>query len=186
MGSLELILGPMFSGKTTKLIELYNNSNENHNCLAINYELDKRYGENKIISHDKKEINSLCITQLSQLFTEQHIEKLLKAEYLFINEAQFFTDLKLWVEFCLKILNKNLILCGLDLDYKREQFGELLDLTPLSKKIHKMQGKCSTQNCNNLTEFTHRITNDKQLILIGNDEYIPLCRKCYEEKNLYQ
>ena len=66
--SLELIYGCMFSGKTSKLIERYNELKDKYNCMVLNYIFDKRYtNENKIVSHDKNEIDCICIKDFKEL-----------------------------------------------------------------------------------------------------------------------
>ena len=68
MGTLELIYGCMFSGKTSKLIDRYNELKDKHKCLAVNYIFDKRYTNgNKIVSHDKVSIDCVCIQDLEEL-----------------------------------------------------------------------------------------------------------------------
>ena len=67
----------------------------------------------------------------------------MNADYIFINEAQFFTNLKNWVITIVERYNKNVILCGLDSDFKREKFGEILDLIPHAHKITKLNGTCT-------------------------------------------
>ena len=68
--TITLIYGPMFSGKTTKLIEIYENLilKDKAKCIAINYALDKRYGENKIISHDGLNIDCYSITNIEEFY----------------------------------------------------------------------------------------------------------------------
>ena len=180
---LILIMGPMFSGKTTKLIELYNEISKSETCLTINYALDNRYGEGKIVTHDGLSIDGLCITDLNEIFIEEKHQKFLRAKYIFINEAQFFKDLKLWVDFVMKCMKKNVVLCGLDLDFKKQQFGELLDLVVNASTVHMLTGRCNTQNCPNPSLYSHRIVKNAELILIGSSEYVPLCEQCYKENN---
>jgi thymidine kinase len=181
MGSLEIIYGCMFSGKTTALIEKYKEMNKSNNCLAINYIFDKRYtDEAKIVSHDKESINCICIKDLNELITNPvYHDKLAKANYIFINEAQFFTNLKKWVLYLRNAASKNIVLCGLDLDYKREKFGELMDLTIYATNTVQTFGKC--HNCKNLSVFTHRLVDDKAQVLIGSSEYIPVCEECWNK-----
>ena len=187
-GSLHLIMGPMFSGKTTKLIELYYEKVEEvgkEKCLAFNYALDKRYGENKIISHDGKSIDCHAILDLGEFINDLKTHKLfMNAQYIFINEAQFFSNLFYLVEFCKNTLNKHLILCGLDLDFKRNKFGDLLSLQTYADNVEFLTGKCDTDGCTNPSKYSHRVekTNTKQ-VLIGTKEYIPLCGECYNKFN---
>ena len=185
MGALELIYGCMFSGKTTALIEKYMEKSKNYDCLAINYIFDKRYTDkSKIVSHDKADINCICIQDLNELTNNlEYLERISKAEYIFINEAQFFVDLKNWVLNAVNILNKNVVLSGLNLDYKREKFGELMDLTMYATNIVHTLGKCD--DCNNASLFTHRLVDDNSQVLIGSIEYIPVCEECWDKLNNY-
>lgn len=193
-GFLELIIGPMFSGKTNKLIQRFNeikysistisnNSNTIYNersqesMLALNYNLDTRYGTNKIISHDGNAINCLAINNLAELQTEPNLTLLHQAKYIFINEAQFFSNLKDWILEQLNKYNKYIILCGLDSDFKRERFGDLLDLIPHANMVVKLTGICS--KCNQPSIYTHRITSEIKQEIIGTNNYIPVCRACY-------
>lgn len=183
MGTLELIIGPMFSGKTKLLIEKYNNLCTNYPCLAINHSLDKRYGIGKIISHDGLEIDSILAENLDDIY-DNHEKQLLflKAKYIFINEAQFFKNLKDWINIVVNIMKKNVILCGLDMDYKKDNFGEIMDLVPFATKIHKLQGKC--QYCDKPSLYSHRKNfNENRILIGGSEEYIPVCEKCYSNLN---
>ena len=187
-GYLELIVGPMFSGKTTKLIEIYNEKSEKfgkEKCLAINYGLDKRYSnEKKIVSHDNLSIDCYSIYDLANFLDEKKTQDIiLNSEYIFINEAQFFPNLLHLILFIKTALKKHIILCGLDLDFKREKFGELMDLIPYVNKLHKLTGKCDTKECCYPSEFSYRIVKFENQLLIGNDCYLPLCKQCYENAN---
>ena len=170
----------MFSGKTSKLIERYNELKDVNKCLAINYIFDKRYTNgNKIVSHDKVSIDCICIKDLNELTND--CIKFNEAEYIFINEAQFFKGLRNWVLYVKNKLKKNLILCGLDLDFKRNKFGELMDLSIFATKNFRMLGKCD--KCNNASLYTHRLVDNEAQVLIGASEYIPLCENCWNLLN---
>ena len=181
MGTLEIIMGPMFSGKTELLIEKYNTEfNKNHNdisiekIIAFNYHKDTRYGQDGIISHSGKKISSINIQTLSEIFEDDDFSK---RTYIFINEAQFFPDLKQTIIKLVEEYNKNVVICGLDSDFKREKFGDMWDLIPYSDNILKLKGRCN--DCNKPSLFTYRTTNEKDQAVIGTKNYIPLCRICY-------
>ena len=180
---ITLIYGPMFSGKTTKLIELYKETlTKNKNCIAINYELDTRYGKNKIISHDGMVIDCYSITNLDDFIKNSHTKELIaNADYIFINEAQFFETIFESVLYLNETLKKNVVLCGLDLDYKREKFGSMMELLSKATNVFKMTGKCA--KCNKASCYSHRIVSSYFQILIGTSEYIPLCETCYIREN---
>tara|TARA_B110001450_G_scaffold256350_5_gene286474 strand:- start:5511 stop:6080 length:570 start_codon:yes stop_codon:yes gene_type:complete len=179
MGYLELIVGPMFSGKTTRLIERYNEISKTEKCLVINSHLDTRYGQKKLVSHDGLSIDCVNIEIFDELSNSEHQKRFVDATYIFINEAQFFSNLKLWTMHVLDIMRKNVILCGLDLDYKKEQFGELLDLKCRANKFIQLTGKCN--NCSNPSMYTHRISEEEQQLVIGVTNYIPVCEECYNK-----
>ena len=179
MGYLEIIIGPMFSGKTSELIKNYNDKlSKQQKVIAINYNKDTRYGDNQIISHDKKSISSFNFSTLSEIDDNKLFYDV---EWIYINEAQFFKDLKPWILHQINTTNKKFVICGLDSDFKREKFGDMLDLIPHSDKITKLYGKCS--NCDKQSLYTHRITNEEQQEVIGTNNYIPLCRTCYNNIN---
>ena len=177
MGTLDIIMGPMFSGKTELLIKKYNTCKEQlqeENIIAFNYYKDTRYGEDEIISHNGKKIPSINIQTLSEIFEDDDFSK---RTHIFINEAQFFPDLKVCIIKLVEEHNKNVVICGLDSDFKREKFGDMWDLIPYSDNIVKLKGKCN--DCSMPSLFTFRITNEKTQEVIGVENYIPVCRKCY-------
>ena len=104
-----------------------------------------------------------------------------KYNVVLINEGQFFPDIKHTVINLVDKYKKQVYICGLDGDFQRSKFGDLIDLIPYCNKISKLTSLCAL--CKNGTHgiFTHRLTNDKKQIMIGSDSYIPLCRSCYLE-----
>lgn len=185
---LNLIMGPMFSGKTTKLIHSYNafvNTYGKDKCLVLNYSLDKRYtNEAKIVSHNGLSIDCYDTYDLADFIDNiqtQHIFS--KAKYIFINEAQFFPNLIHLIIFSKNILKKNFVLCGLDYDYKQEKFGDLLNLVSYADNVYNLTGKCNTENCIYASKYSHRLINDEKQVLIGITQYEPLCEECYNKKN---
>ena len=180
-GKIELIYGCMFSGKTTKLIERYNELKDEFRCKCINYIFDKRYtNENKIVSHDKKEMECDCYQDLGD-FINENGNNIYSYDYIFINEAQFFENLEQLVLFMCHVLKINVVLCGLDLDYKREKFGELMNLKSRASELNHMKGKCD--KCENESLFTHRLVDNDNQVLIGSSEYIPVCEECWNKLN---
>lgn len=184
---ISVIYGPMFSGKTTKLLELYNlyvKTYGKDKCIAINYILDNRYGENRIISHNKQFIECYCTKSMEEFITGETYNIILNAQYIFINEAQFFECIDKWVLFLHSNLKKTVILCGLDLDYKRDSFGTFMNLLPYASKIVPLYGTCHNNNdCLSSSRYSHCLINNSEQIFIGTHEYIPLCEDCYNKIN---
>lgn len=174
-GYLELIVGPMFSGKTTKLVELYNQyKNSSESICVINFEKDKRYSEDKLSTHDKLMIPCIFTNEIKQLFDSSN---LLNSNIVLINEGQFFSDIFESVMYLVEKKNKHVYVCGLDGDFERKKFGNILDLIPYSDSIIKLKSKCN--NCNEPAIFSHRLTDENEQVVIGSNNYVPLCRKCY-------
>jgi thymidine kinase len=181
-------MGPMFSGKTSKLLEIYKQCVFcNIPVSIINHSLDKRYHDSMISSHDKimapclqakelKDVWSMDDTSISM--TNDDILK--KSDIILINEGQFFSDLYDVVIDMLKH-KKQIYICGLDGDFERKKFGNILDLIPLCDKITKLSSLCSKCKNGTLGIFSLRLTNEKTQTVIGSENYIPVCRKCYEE-----
>lgn len=175
---LEIILGPMFSGKTTALIEKYDELiKKGHEVCVINYADDTRYSKTQLSTHDQKMIDCIQLKKLQDLNAVRTSEK-----YILINEAQFFDDLYEFVSEKLKN-NKFIYLYGLDGDFQAKKFGQILDLIPLCDKVKKKTANCSNNFCENKAIFSHRISNELSQVVIGNNNYEPLCRRCYNKKN---
>lgn len=194
-GYLELIIGPMYSGKTSKLLEIYKQCKFCEISVSIiNHSLDKRYHDTMLSSHDKVMVPCINtdnlhnlwfnngMVDLHQLIDNSDYKKVRNSDVLLINEGQFFPDLYDVVYDMLKN-NKTIYVCGLDGDFERKKFGQILDLIPICDNIMKLSSLCSI--CKNGTPgiFSMRITKDKQQTVIGSENYLPVCRLCYE-KNL--
>jgi thymidine kinase len=151
-GYLEIIVGPMFSGKTTYLTQIYNQLYETQNVKVINFSGDTRYHSTMLSTHDKVMIPCVFTNLISEACDESRIADI---DVILINEGQFFPD-------------------G---DFKRRKFGKMLDLIPLCDKVTKLSSNC---NCGKPAIFSHRIISDNELVLIGSDMYLPLCRDCYQ------
>jgi thymidine kinase len=104
------------------------------------------------------------------------------AKVYLINEGQFFEDLYVYVELLLKNGNK-VYVCGLDGDFQRRKFGQILDLIPLCDKVTKLTSLCSICKNGKHGIFSMRLTVETCQTLVGSDNYIPVCRDCYEIKN---
>ena len=195
-GYLEIILGSMFSGKTSRLVEIYNLCIFcNISVAVINHGIDNRYDNELLSTHDKIMIPCIKTDKLFDVWTDsinmddniailprrKDILKVATSEVILINEGQFFPDL---LDFVKRLLeeNKHVYVCGLDGDFERKKFGNMLDLIPLCDKVYKLTSLCSL--CKNGTKgiFSMRLTNEKEQTVVGSDNYIPVCRSCYEKK----
>jgi thymidine kinase len=173
---ITIVIGCMYAGKTTYLLEKINYLKEkNSSYLVINHSSDTRYNDNCITNHNQESVNSLSLIKLCDL----NIQNLDNIENLLIDEAQFFTDL---YDTVLTFRNYkktlNIILVGLDGDYKQNVFndGQLLKLIPHCEELTKLYSKCYI--CGKKSSFTKRIISDNTQILVGdNNMYQPVCYK---------
>ena len=189
MGSLHIIMGPMFAGKSTRLInritELLENRIPQSEILVFNHQIDNRYtGDSSLCTHDGKSIKSIPISKINDVL---HLEDVNTPKYIFIDEAQFFEDLYLIKRLVFE-LGHNVYISGLDGDYKQEPFvlpslhdqlsayTSILNLVPLATTICKLCANCS--ECNAPAPFTKRVVKSDEKILVGGaSDYKPVCIK---------
>ena len=180
-GYLELIIGPMFSGKTSKILDLHRQySFCNMNVMVVNYDEDTRYHETMLSTHDQKMISCHNMHTLKELLSEENIKN---TDAFLINEGQFFSDVFEVIVELVDQHKKIVHVCGLDGDFQRKRFGNLLDLIPYSNDITKLSSFCTICKNGERGIFTHRLSKEKEQKLIGFDNYVPLCRKCYLNEN---
>jgi thymidine kinase len=176
-GKLELIIGPMFSGKSSELIKhvrLFKIINKK--VLILKPILDTRYDANRIVSHNNEKEDCLVTDDLSAIDKDT----ISNYDIIIIDEGQFFKNLKTNVLCWIEELNKHIIIGGLDGDFQRNPIGEILDLIPYADSYTKYTALCKT--CNNGTKaiFSKRICTSENQVLIGStDSYIAVCRYHY-------
>jgi thymidine kinase len=201
-GYLEIIKGPMFSGKTTRIMDIYKKYNFcDIKTMVINYEKDIRYSDDMLSSHDQIMIpciKALTLHDVVNIADASAVEthslaasvsgkyaiEFLETKAILINEGQFFTDIVEWVKLAVEKYHKNVYICGLNSDFKRQKFGNWLDLEAISDNVVMLHSFCS--KCKRRPAiFSHRLSKEQELEVIGSDCYIPVCRKCYNELNIY-
>lgn len=177
-GSIEVICGSMFSGKTEELIRRMKRAVFAKQKMEI-YKpaVDTRYDDLKVVSHDSNSIHSTPVASSSNILLLAN-----DLDVVGIDEAQFF-DQGL-VEVCNQLANSGIrvIVAGLDTDYLGKPFGPMPALLAIAEYVTKVHAIC--MNCGNLANHSHRITNEQSLVLLGEaHNYEPLCRNCFSEKN---
>lgn len=174
-GQIQVVFGPMFSGKSTELIRrLKRYQLANHECLIIKYANDVRYDESGIATHDR-----VVLPAISSLELESLSSRAVNYSVIGIDEGQFFPDI---VEFCEKMANdgKIVIVAALDGTYQKKGFGNILNLVPLAESVIKLTAVCMI--CYNEASYTKRRGQEKEVELIGGkDKYLAVCRSCFKE-----
>lgn len=175
-GWIEVICGPMFSGKTEELIRRLKRAK----IARLNVEifkpmLDTRYDEEKVVSHDANFIHSTPVESSS------NIELLADdCEVVGIDEAQFFDDGIVGV--CNQLANRGIrvIVAGLDLDYTGLPFGPMPNLLATAEYVTKLHAICT--HTGNMAHFSYRmLADDKQVMLGERQEYEPVSRETFNK-----
>lgn len=186
-GSLHLHLGPMFSGKTTRLIQIFKTHNYIGKKIAVlNYAEDRRYHQTMLSTHDKIMIPCIMMRKLGEIWLDQthsRYSEIKNADTVLINEGQFFEDLFEVVMEMVEVYGKEVHVCGLDGDFQRKEFGAMLRLIPYADSVEKMTSLCSGCKDGTPAIFSHRISTETEQIVVGSDNYVPLCRACYKDAN---
>ncbi|EDR25139.1 thymidine kinase, cytosolic, putative [Entamoeba dispar SAW760] len=173
-GSIQLIIGPMFSGKTTELIRLIRRFKySKKTTVVIKYSKDTRYGsEDETMSHDKESWKAIPAMRLMPL-----LETALGYEVIGIDEGQFFPDLIEFSETCASY-GRSVIIAALDGTFQRKPFGQITNLIPLCENVKKLSAICV--NCGKKAAFSLRISTEESIEVIGGaDKYCAVCRKCF-------
>ena len=178
VGSIEVIAGSMFSGKTEELIRRLKRAKIARQSVEIfKPEIDVRYSKTDVVSHDENSIQSTPVSNSANILLLSG-----NVDVIGIDEAQFFD--KGLVEVVTKLANMGIriIVAGLDMDFKGEPFGPIPELMAVADHITKVHAICV--NCGNIAQFSHRLSAKEQIVLLGEkDVYEPLCRGCFRELN---
>ena len=173
-GRIEVICGSMFSGKTEELISRIKKSGKSYRVFKP--ETDTRNKKNKIVSHNKVEIEATTIKNISDILKIKT-----KYEIIGIDEAQFFSDQIIVV--CNLLANQGIrvIIAGLDMDYSGKPFGPMPFLMAIAEQVTKVHATCDETGEPAL--YSYRKIENSETIMIGEKkEYIPLSRKAYISK----
>mmetsp|Transcript_14171 Transcript_14171/g.19266 ORF Transcript_14171/g.19266 Transcript_14171/m.19266 type:complete len:199 (+) Transcript_14171:175-771(+) len=177
---LELIIGPMFAGKSTELLRrVRRHSISGKECLYVKYAADTRYDTANIATHDLLTENARAVTLLSELGDDWK-----NFDVIGVDEGQFYNDV---VEFCEMAAHagKIVIVSALGATYQREGFNSILELVPKAEKIKQLHAICKL--CFEPASFTLRTCQDQNMELIGGAEaYMPVCRECFFVKTQEQ
>lgn len=180
----------MFSGKSTELLrQLVIDSEIGLKVLYVNHCWDNRT-VNAFSTHNplyKSSVPSSNLT-LKKVNKLAEIREDVKGyDVIGIDEGQFFEDLLEIIPEMVDGERKKVIIAGLDSDYKRQQFGQIINLIPLADSVIKLLPYCKlcvNQQPRKLIKapFTYRHVDQDEVIAVGGaDKYMPLCRDCYLE-----
>ncbi|HEY0055638.1 MAG TPA: thymidine kinase [Pedobacter sp.] len=173
-GSIEVICGCMFSGKTEELIHRVKIAKDAGLSTAVfKHSVDKRYDDTSVVSHDLNAISAVLIVNSAALLSLN-----LKCQVVAIDEAQFFDNELPGT--CTKLVSRGIrvIIAGLDMDYKGQPFGAMPQVVAIADKVTKLEAVCV--QCGSPATYSYRTSFSESQILIGEKEsYEPRCRGCF-------
>jgi thymidine kinase len=183
--SLEVLIGPMFAGKSSAIQSIIRRHQSlGWNVFVITHSMDTRYSEEPmIVNHDRQMLPANATDKLMPLLEDSEYKR---SRLVVIEEAQFFADLVPFVQSVVDRDGKHAVVVGLDGDAERRPFGHVLDIIPLADRVTKLTAMC--KKCQDGTPaiftFAHSHTTEAAVLsgepCVGADEkYIPLCRKHY-------
>lgn len=183
-GYLELLIGPMFAGKSSELIrlsKLYKVLGKN--ILIIHHQMDNRYSTTDIVTHNQTSVPAtFSVDKLSSI----HSEQIKMSDVILIDEIQFFPDALIMIKKWVDEDKKTVIVSGLDGDFMRRPFGDILQLIPLADKVRKLSALCMKCSDGTLAHFSQRKdldivpTGDQVMVVGHSDIYEAVCRKHYK------
>ncbi|XP_063149393.1 LOW QUALITY PROTEIN: thymidine kinase, cytosolic [Candoia aspera] len=202
-GQIQVIFGPMFSGKSTELMRRVRRFQiAQYKCLLVKYAKDTRYCVNGVSTHDRNTMEAMSACYLKDVQQEA-----LNSAVVGIDEGQFFPDI---IEFCETMANegKTVIVAALDGTFQRKAFGNILQLVPLAECVVKLNAVC--MECYREASYTKRLGTEKEVravrafpffkgfpstcvrsvpvmdqeqqnveVIGGADKYHSVCRACY-------
>ena len=173
-GSIEVICGSMFSGKTEELIRRLRRAQIARLKVEIfKPRTDNRFHETDVVSHDSNSIHSTPVDNSSAILLLGS-----DVQVVGIDEAQFFDEELSNV--CNMLANRGVrvIVAGLDMDFKGKPFGPMPSLMAIAESITKVHAVCV--KCGNPALYSYRLAPNADTILLGEKEsYEPRCRVCY-------
>lgn len=175
-GCIEVVCGSMFSGKTEELIRRLRRAQFANQKIAIfKPQIDTRYSDVEVVSHDSHKIESVPIKDAAEMLDVPE-----GTQVVGIDEAQFFGPNL--VEVCQTLANRGIrvIAAGLDTDYLGKPFGPIPALLAVAEDVQKVHAICV--KCGALANHSHRLSRSHKLVVLGEkDVYEPLCRECFNK-----
>ena len=175
-GWIEVIAGPMFSGKSEELIRLLRRAAiARQRVQVFKPKLDNRYSEGDVVSHTQMRIPCELVERADEI--RSRLDP--RTEVVGIDEAQFFDDALPRVCGHLANLGKRVIVAGLDMDYRGIPFGPMPELLAVAEEVHKIHAICTS--CGAQAAYTQRLIESDELVVVGaSGAYEARCRRCHE------
>lgn len=173
-GSIEVICGSMFSGKTEELIRRVKRAR----IAKVEVEIfspaaDIRYDQRAVVSHNANSVPSKSVYSAAEILQQaDHFQ------VIGVDEAQFFDDELPHVAQTLANKGVRVIIAGLDMDFKGRPFGTMPQLMAMADVVTKLHAVC--MKCGGQAMYSYRLVPNESQIMLGEKEsYEARCRECY-------
>jgi len=175
-GWIEVICGPMFSGKSEELIRRLRRARIARKRVRVfKPAIDDRYSADEIVSHGEQRMESEVVANAAGILARLSP----RTQVIGIDEANFFGAGLVEVATQLADAGKQVIVAGLDTDFKGRPFPPMPDLLCLAESITKTLAIC--MRCGNPAKHTQRLVESGDLIVVGAaGMYEARCRSCFE------
>lgn len=181
-GWIEVIAGPMYSGKSEELIRRVKRAKiAKQKVQVFKPEIDNRYSKNDVVTHEGIKAEAVSVASSAEALAMVEDD----CDVIAFDEAQFFDEGI--VDVCVKLadMDKRVICAGLDMDFRGKPFGPMPDLLAVAEFVDKIQAVCVI--CGNPATRTQRLINGKPaaendpVVMVGaKEKYEARCRKCHE------
>jgi thymidine kinase len=175
-GWIEVIVGPMFSGKSEELIRLLRRALiARQRVQVFKPRLDNRYAAGDVVSHSQMRIPCELVEHSDEIMPRLDP----RTEVVGIDEGQFFDDQLPRLCGHLANLGKRVVVAGLDMDYRGVPFGPMPTLLAVAEKVQKINAICT--RCGAPAAYTQRLIASDELVVVGAaGDYEARCRRCHE------
>lgn len=175
-GRLEVITGPMFSGKTEELLRRLRRAEiAGRSVILLRPEIDDRYDLENVVSHNGVRMGASSITVAKQLVLYKDYDLIGLDEAQFLDGIADFINVMLWA-------GRSIIVAGLDMTYRAEPFGDMPELMSIADTVDKLTAVCN--KCGNDAAMTYRKSSDKETIHVGGlEDYEARCRECFGQES---
>ena len=176
LGWIEVVCGPMFSGKSEELIRRLRRAEIARQRVQIfKPVIDQRYATGHIVSHNDMRIPSESVNTAAEV--QARVD--LRTEVIGIDEAQFLGEAMVDLVVRLADMGKRILIAGLDTDYLGRPFHPMPELLAVADEITKTLAIC--MQCGNPAKHTQRLIANEDLIVVGAEGmYEARCRRCFE------
>jgi thymidine kinase len=189
MGSLDVVFGGMWAGKSSELIRIATQLDHLEiPYVIINHSIDNRYGYRIVSTNNKKIMQCISLENICDIWdltNENYADNIIKykeSRVILVDESQFFTDLKKFVVQAKDVDGKNIKIFGLHADCNKDMFQPIIDILGHARNITKLNALCSLCKDGTIAPHTLRLNNNTEQIEVGVDNYIAVCDKHWLEK----